>query len=166
MESMQDKFMTTVRIGPKGQIVIPKEVRAMFGLEPGDSLILLADRERGIALQSSRYYDSFVRAVFDNGAKAAAARRAGGGDAGVCLCAGAGAERGGRRVNILEVEGLCKTYPAFELRDVSFAVAPGTIMGFIGRNGAGKSTTIKSILNLVHPDSGRVTMFGQDFLRQ
>ena len=71
MESMQDKFMTTVRIGPKGQIVIPKEVRAMFGLEPGDSLILLADRERGIALQSSSYYDSFVRAVFDQGAKAA-----------------------------------------------------------------------------------------------
>lgn len=65
MESMQDKFMTTVRIGPKGQIVIPKEVRAMFGLAPGDSLILLADRERGIALQSSSYYDSFVRAVFD-----------------------------------------------------------------------------------------------------
>ena len=55
MESMQDKFMTTVRIGPKGQIVIPKEVRAMFGLAPGDSLILLADRERGIALQSSSY---------------------------------------------------------------------------------------------------------------
>lgn len=44
-------------------------------------------------------------------------------------------------MNILEVEGLCKTYPAFELRDVSFAVAPGTIMGFIGRNGAGKSTS-------------------------
>ena len=72
METMQDKFMTTVRIGPKGQIVIPKEVRAMFGLAPGDSLILLADRERGIALQSSSYYDSFVRAVFDQGAQAAA----------------------------------------------------------------------------------------------
>ena len=70
METMQDKFMTTVRIGPKGQIVIPKEVRAMFGLAPGDSLILLA--ERGIALQSSSYYDSFVRAVFDQGAQAAA----------------------------------------------------------------------------------------------
>lgn len=66
-------------------------------------------------------------------------------------------------MNILEVEGLCKTYPAFRLRDVSFAVAPGTIMGFIGRNGAGKSTTIKAMLNLVHPDSGRVTMFGQNF---
>ena len=46
---------------------------------------------------------------------------------------------------------------------VSFVVEPGAIMGFIGRNGAGKSTTIKSMLNLVHPDSGRVTMFGQDF---
>ena len=66
-------------------------------------------------------------------------------------------------MNILEVEGLCKTYPAFALRDVSFAVEPGTIMGFIGRNGVSKSTTIKSMLNLVHPDSGRVTMFGQDF---
>ena len=66
-------------------------------------------------------------------------------------------------MNILEVEGLRKTYPAFRLRDVSFAVEPGAIMGFIGRNGAGKSTTIKAMLNLVHPDSGRVTMFGQDF---
>ena len=66
-------------------------------------------------------------------------------------------------MNILEVEGLCKTYPAFRLRDVSFAVEPGAITGFIGRNGAGKSTTIKSMLNLVHPDSGRVMMFGRDF---
>ena len=65
-------YMASVKLGPKGQIVIPKEVRAMFGLEPGDTLVLLADKKRGIALQSSSYYDRFVRAVFDQGAKAAA----------------------------------------------------------------------------------------------
>ena len=65
-------YMASVKLGPKGQIVIPKEARAMFGLEPGDTLVLLADKKRGIALQSSSYYDSFVRAVFDQGAQAAA----------------------------------------------------------------------------------------------
>lgn len=64
---------------------------------------------------------------------------------------------------MLEVANLCKTYPAFRLRDVSFCVEPGAIMGFIGRNGAGKSTTIKAVLNLVHPDSGTVRMFDMDF---
>ena len=71
-QSRERHIFGTVKVGEKGQIVIPKEVRAMFGLAPGDSLILLADRERGIALQSSSYYDSFVRAVFDQGAQAAA----------------------------------------------------------------------------------------------
>jgi len=42
--------VSTVRLGPKSQIVIPKEVRDIFGLQPGDSLLLLADRDRGIAL--------------------------------------------------------------------------------------------------------------------
>ena len=62
----------------------------------------------------------------------------------------------------LSVSGLCKTYPAFKLRDVSFEVMPGEIVGFIGRNGAGKTTTIKSILGLVHPDGGDVRFFGLD----
>ena len=48
-------FIATVKIGPKGQIVIPKEARDMFGVEPGDSLILLCDRKRGIALQPPEY---------------------------------------------------------------------------------------------------------------
>ena len=46
----EGKFMATVKVGPKGQIVIPKEVREMFGIESGDLLVLLADVQRGIAL--------------------------------------------------------------------------------------------------------------------
>ena len=65
-------------------------------------------------------------------------------------------------MNALEVRGLCKTYPAFALKDVSFDVPQGAVVGFIGRNGAGKSTTLKSILGLVHPDGGDVRFFGQD----
>lgn len=63
----------------------------------------------------------------------------------------------------LEISGLCKTYPAFTLKDVSFTVPQGAVMGFIGRNGAGKSTTLKSLLGLVHPDGGEVRFFGRDF---
>ena len=51
-------FMSSVRLGPKGQIVIPKEARAMFGLEPGDTLVLLADKKKGIALQTTDKLES------------------------------------------------------------------------------------------------------------
>ena len=68
-------------------------------------------------------------------------------------------------MNAMEIRGLCKMYPAFTLKDVSFAVPQGAVMGFIGRNGAGKSTTIKSILGLVHPDAGQVEILGRDFAR-
>ena len=61
---------------------------------------------------------------------------------------------------IVQVQGLRKRYPNFELADVSFCLEPGRITGFIGRNGAGKTTTIKSMLNLVHPDSGEIRFFG------
>ncbi|WP_343208434.1 ABC transporter ATP-binding protein [Anaerolentibacter hominis] len=66
-------------------------------------------------------------------------------------------------VDLLTVNNLSKSYPGFHLRDVSFSLAPGRIMGLIGKNGAGKSTTLKSILNMVHPDSGQVRMLGEDF---
>ena len=55
----------TVTIGSKGQIVIPKEARAMFGLEPGDTLVLLADKKRGIALQTTEKLSPLLRSVFD-----------------------------------------------------------------------------------------------------
>ncbi|CUH92856.1 ABC transporter ATP-binding protein [Herbinix luporum] len=66
-------------------------------------------------------------------------------------------------MNILTVKGLTKRYPNFLLEDISFAVPEGKIMGLIGKNGAGKSTTLKSILNLVNPDHGTIEMFGMDF---
>lgn len=66
-------------------------------------------------------------------------------------------------MNVLEVKNLCKAYPAFALQNVSFSLEQGKITGFIGRNGAGKSTTLKSIFHAVHPDSGEVRFFGQNF---
>ena len=62
-------------------------------------------------------------------------------------------------MNVLKVNKLCKRYPNFKLQDVSFSIEAGKITGFIGRNGAGKSTTIKAVLNLVHPDSGEIAYF-------
>ncbi len=63
---------------------------------------------------------------------------------------------------MLEVRNLQKVYPAFTLRDVSFSLPAGTVTGLVGRNGAGKSTTLKSILGLVHPDGGAVRFCGED----
>ncbi len=68
----------------------------------------------------------------------------------------------GGTLKLLEVKNLCKDYGSFALRDVSFTLPRGYIMGFIGMNGAGKSTTLKSILNIVRPDSGSVHIFGKD----
>ena len=44
------KFLSIVKVGEKGQIVIPKGARELFGIRPGDSLLLMADKKRGIAL--------------------------------------------------------------------------------------------------------------------
>lgn len=67
--------------------------------------------------------------------------------------------------DLLRVEGLWKRYPGFSLQGISFCVKPGRIMGLIGKNGAGKSTALKAVLNMVHPDSGTVTILGKDFFR-
>ncbi len=61
--------------------------------------------------------------------------------------------------NILEVENLNKSYKTFHLDNVSFKVPTGYIMGFIGPNGSGKTTTIKSILNAINIDAGKITFF-------
>ncbi|HPF30324.1 MAG TPA: AbrB/MazE/SpoVT family DNA-binding domain-containing protein, partial [Lachnospiraceae bacterium] len=48
-EKEKGKYAWTVKIGEKGQFVIPKEARDMFGFKPGDTIIILADKKRGIA---------------------------------------------------------------------------------------------------------------------
>ena len=64
----------------------------------------------------------------------------------------------------LELVRVCKTYKGFALRDVSFELPPGCIMGLIGANGAGKTTLIKLILNVVRRDGGTIRIFGSDNL--
>ena len=60
----EGKFMGTVKVGEKGQIVIPKGARDLFGIKPGDTLLLLADVNQGIALVQNEAYMEFANQVF------------------------------------------------------------------------------------------------------
>ena len=64
--------------------------------------------------------------------------------------------------NVIEINGLSKKYQKFTLDNVTLNVPMGSVMGFIGANGAGKSTTIKAILGLYKRDGGEVKVFGED----
>lgn len=68
-------------------------------------------------------------------------------------------------MSIAEIRNLAKEYPAFRLQNVSFALEARRITDFIGRNGTGKTTTIKSMLNLVHPNGGEIIFFGMPLVR-
>ena len=65
-------------------------------------------------------------------------------------------------MNALEIRGLTKDYGAFCLRNLNLTLPSGCILGLIGENGAGKSTTIKLILDMIRKDEGTVTILGQD----
>ncbi|GAB6085054.1 AbrB/MazE/SpoVT family DNA-binding domain-containing protein [Alkaliphilus crotonatoxidans] len=63
-KTSEDKYMGSVKVGPKGQIVIPKEVRDMFNISSGDTLILLADAQRGIAIERYDIFSKIADAIF------------------------------------------------------------------------------------------------------
>ncbi|MEO4053471.1 ABC transporter ATP-binding protein [Solibacillus sp. CAU 1738] len=65
-------------------------------------------------------------------------------------------------MNAIEIIQLTKRFDTFALKDVSFTLEQGTVMGFVGENGAGKSTTIKCILNLLKKDAGNIFIFGKN----
>ena len=66
----------------------------------------------------------------------------------------------------IRVSNLCKDYGSFQLKNVSFNLPQGCIMGLIGENGAGKSTTLKLLLNLLKKDGGEIALFGLDPAKQ
>lgn len=68
-------------------------------------------------------------------------------------------------MNALEIRGLRKSYPGFQLEDLSLTLPSGCILGLIGENGAGKSTTIKLILDIIRRDSGTITVLGREEVR-
>ncbi|MBE6694079.1 MAG: ABC transporter ATP-binding protein [Ruminococcaceae bacterium] len=65
-------------------------------------------------------------------------------------------------MNALELKNVSKSFSGFRLDNVSITLPSGCIMGLIGENGAGKSTTIKLILDMLHKDSGTITILGRD----
>ena len=64
MTKPKGKYAWTVKVGEKGQIVIPKEAREVFNINPGDTLILLGDEEQGIAIPPKGMFDRLTKMAF------------------------------------------------------------------------------------------------------
>lgn len=65
MNRPKGKYAWTVTVGEKGQIVIPKQARDVFGINPGDTLIILGDEKRGLAIPPKSAFAQFASAVFE-----------------------------------------------------------------------------------------------------
>ncbi len=64
---MKNKFIGVAKVGEKGQIVIPKEVREMFNINPGDNVIVLCDKDKGIALLKSDFMEDSIDKIMNRG---------------------------------------------------------------------------------------------------
>lgn len=67
MPKMTGKYAWVARVGEKGQIVIPKEARQVFGIEPGDTLLLMGDEKRGIVIPKSNMFSALYEKVLNEG---------------------------------------------------------------------------------------------------
>ena len=65
MNKPEGRFAWTVKIGEKGQFVIPKEARDMFDLQPGSSILVLGDAQRGLAILPRPMQEAFITRIFD-----------------------------------------------------------------------------------------------------
>ena len=65
MKGPEGKYAWTATVGEKGQIVIPKQAREVFGIEPGDSLLLLGDEKRGLAIPPKGGFAEIFAKVFE-----------------------------------------------------------------------------------------------------
>ena len=65
MKTPKGKYAWTATVGEKGQIVIPKQAREVFGIRPGDTLILLGDEKRGIAIPPQSQFQKFYENMFE-----------------------------------------------------------------------------------------------------
>lgn len=65
MKHPPGKYAWTVRVGEKGQIVIPKEARQLFGIQPGDTLLLMGDKDRGLAIPPPKKFTELARHLFE-----------------------------------------------------------------------------------------------------
>ena len=65
MSKLKGKYAWTVKVGEKGQIVIPKEARDIFDINPGDTLIILGDEKQGIAIPPKNTFTKLVTTIFD-----------------------------------------------------------------------------------------------------
>ncbi len=64
MEQPKDKYAWMVKIGEKGQFVIPKEAREMFGLHPGENIVVLGDAKKGLAILPRDKQQEFITRLF------------------------------------------------------------------------------------------------------
>lgn len=67
MNGPKGKYLWTAKVGEKGQIVIPKEARTIFNINPGDTVLLLGDSEQGIALVNYDGYMKFAETILSAG---------------------------------------------------------------------------------------------------